>query len=115
MKRIESLFLIWEFKLEEMKLIEENTRSSLFPQNLKFSFPPKLGGIGRNVLTFHSFPFLYFKTSKHGYLIQFNSIHFFSIHFHYLNTFNFISLLSNPLDTFGTLNRDYDMNCTLYY
>ena len=33
-----------------MKLAEENTRSSLFPQNLKFSFLPKLGEIGRNVV-----------------------------------------------------------------
>ena len=38
---------------------------------------------------FHSFLFLYFKTSDQSYLIS-----FFSIHFPYLNTFNYIPLWS---------------------
>ena len=41
------------------------------------------------LLIFHSFPFLYFKTSR-----QCNSIHFISIYFSYLNTFHFIHLWS---------------------
>ena len=28
-----------------MKWVGVNTHSSLFPENLKFSFPPKLGGM----------------------------------------------------------------------
>ena len=38
-----------------MKGIEWHTHSSLFPQNLKFSFPQKLGEIGGNGFRFTDF------------------------------------------------------------
>jgi len=44
-----------------MKLIGGNTYSSLLPQSLKFSFPPKLGEIGENRIRFNDF---FTKTSK---------------------------------------------------
>ena len=36
-----------------MELLRENTHSLLSPQNLKFLFPPKLGGIGGNGFRFN--------------------------------------------------------------
>ena len=36
--------------LSEKNGMEWNTHSSLFSPNLKFSFPLKLGGIGKNML-----------------------------------------------------------------
>ena len=50
-----------------MELVEGNTHSFLFPQNLKFSFPPKLGGIGGNEIRFNDF---FTKTPKIPLYIQ---------------------------------------------
>ena len=47
--------LFWEFKLEGIELVGGNTHSSLFPLNLKFSFSPKLGGMGGNGIRFSGF------------------------------------------------------------
>jgi hypothetical protein len=41
--------------LNEGNGMEWNTHSSLFPQNPKFSFLPKLGGIGGNGFKFNDF------------------------------------------------------------
>ena len=38
-----------------MEWLGGNTHSFLFPQNLKFSFSPKLGGIGGNEIRFNEF------------------------------------------------------------
>ena len=49
MKRIfleySSLLLVWEFKWERIEWVGGNTHYSLFPKNLKFSFPMKLRGM----------------------------------------------------------------------
>ena len=45
--------LVWEFKWEEMEWLGGNVHSSLFPQNLKFLFPPKLGGMRGNGFRFN--------------------------------------------------------------
>ena len=50
-----------------MEWVEGNTHSFLFPQNLKFSFPPKLGGIGGNEIRFNDF---FTKTPKIPLYIQ---------------------------------------------
>ena len=47
--------LVWEFKWEGMERVEGNIHSSLFSENLKFSFPSKLGGIGENEIRFNEF------------------------------------------------------------
>ena len=52
---------VWEFKWGEMEQVEGNTYSSLFPLNLKFSFPLKFGGIGGNEIRFNDF---FIKTPK---------------------------------------------------
>ena len=38
-----------------MEWVEGNTHSSLFPENLKFSFSPKLGGMKGNEIKFNDF------------------------------------------------------------
>ena len=38
-----------------MEWVGENTHSSLFFENLKFSFPLKLGGMGGNEIRFNNF------------------------------------------------------------
>ena len=38
-----------------MEWLRGNTHSFLFPQNLKFSFSLKLGGIGENEIRFNEF------------------------------------------------------------
>ena len=38
-----------------MEWVEKNTYSSLFPKTLKFSFSPKLGGMGENEIKFNEF------------------------------------------------------------
>ena len=38
-----------------MEWVGENIHSSLFSENLKFSFPPKLGGMGGNEIRFNNF------------------------------------------------------------
>ena len=43
------------FKWEGMKCIGGNTYSFLFPQNFKFSFLQKLGGIEGNEIRFNEF------------------------------------------------------------
>ena len=43
------------FKWKRMKCIERNTHSFLFPQNFKFSFLQKLGGIEGNEIRFNDF------------------------------------------------------------
>ena len=50
-----------------MKWVGGNTYSSLFPENLKFSFPPKLGGMGGNEIRFNDF---FTKTPKIPLYIQ---------------------------------------------
>ena len=45
--------LVWEFKWEGMEWLGGNAHSSLFPQNLKFLFPSKLGGMGGNEFRFN--------------------------------------------------------------
>ena len=47
--------LIWEFKWKGIEWVGRNTHSSLFPENLKFSFSPKLGGMGGNEIRFNDF------------------------------------------------------------
>jgi hypothetical protein len=44
-----------------VKGMEWNVHSSLFPPNPKFSFPPKLGGIGGNEILFNE---IFTKTPK---------------------------------------------------
>ena len=50
-----------------MKWVGVNTHSSLFPENLKFSFPPKLGGMRGNEIRFNNF---FTKTPKIPLYIQ---------------------------------------------
>ena len=50
-----------------MEWIKGNTHSSLFLLNLKFSFPPKLGGIGGNEIRFNE---IFTKTPKMPLYIQ---------------------------------------------
>ena len=49
------LSLIWEFKWEGIEWIGRNTHFFLFPYNLKFSFPLKLGGMRGNEIRFNEF------------------------------------------------------------
>ena len=50
-----------------MQWIGENTHSSLFPENLKFLFPLKLGGMRGNKIRFNDF---FTKTLKIPLYIQ---------------------------------------------
>ena len=65
---------------------------------------------------FHSFPFLYFKTSNQGYLIPFHSILFHSFPLNTFHSFSFpydhsipfhffINSQAEPNDLFGSLER----------
>ena len=66
---------------------EEYSKIILFIPFHSIPFPPP-----KQSLTFHSFPFLYFKTSNQGYLIPFHSILF-----HSFPLLKYIPFLSIPL------------------
>ena len=53
--------LVWEFKWEGMERLGGNAHSSIFPLNLKFLFPSKLGGMGGNGFRFNE---IFVKTPK---------------------------------------------------
>ena len=62
-----SLLLVWEFKWERIEWVGGNTHYSLFPKNLKFSFPMKLRGMWGNEVRFNDF---FTKTPKMLLYIQ---------------------------------------------
>ena len=58
---------VWEFKWEGIEWVGGNTHSSLFLENLKFSFPLKSGGMVGNEIRFNDF---FTKTLKIPLYIQ---------------------------------------------